>query len=206
MLQQKPSGPGEREHGSAAHPPGAKCGTPNEHTPLLHDFELQIGVAAQSLKHPLKSQLSAWHSTPSPTNASAGQVADEPVQLSGTSQLGSAAGRHTTLELLNRATHAPAPSQLSASSQSALFDEPHALPELFGEPALSPHTGAPVPQLTMPLTHSPGFVPHDAPALHGVHAPEPLHTPPGQLVPALIGDETSSTHTGDPEPQLTTPP
>jgi hypothetical protein len=137
---------------------------------------------------------------------SRGQAAELPSQASAGLQaaLGPAT-RQTTPAPFTRLTHAPAPSHVSWASHAVVLDDPHVLPDAFGEAALSLHTGAPLPQATMPLTHAPGFVAHAAPGTQGVQAPEPLHTPPAHAEPADFGEEKLSVHTGAPLPQAIAP-
>ena len=127
------------------------------------------------------------HAVPLGASASAGQLALLPSHASAWSH-SPAAARQTTPEPFTRLMHAPAPSHVSCASQPVLVDEPHVVPEPFGEATLSLHTGAPLPHATIPFTHAPGFVPHAEPATQGVHAPEPLHTPPEHALPGDFGD------------------
>jgi hypothetical protein len=80
---------------------------------------LQLSGASQS------AALGEPHAAPLGEKALGGQVAVEPVHVSAGSQAGSPPeARHTVVPALKRATHAPAPSQLSGASQSALLLEP----------------------------------------------------------------------------------
>lgn len=66
---------------------------------------------------------------------------------------------------------------------------------------VSPHTGAPVPQLMAPVRHGFAGV-HAVPAEHGLHAPA-LQTPPVQTVPSIL--LLPSVHTDKPDPHSTVP-
>jgi hypothetical protein len=71
------------------------------------------------------------------------------------------------------ATHAPLASHVP-------FE--HAVPAGAFAPATQ--TGPPDAQSMVPVRHCADGV-HEAPAMQATHRPLPLHTPPGQAVPAL---------------------
>ena len=93
-----------------------------------------LAALKRSAQSPAPSQVSAAsqpavllepHATVEAANASAGQVALLPLQVSEGSQVGLApAARQTEEAALSRATHTPAPSQVSGALQALLSGEP----------------------------------------------------------------------------------
>jgi hypothetical protein len=162
--------------------------------------ELHVSCASQpvALEEPQLvpegAMVSRGHAAETPSQSSAGlHVALGP------------AGRQTTPTDFTRSMHAPAPLHVSWASHAVALDDPHVVPSAFGEAALSVQTGAPLPQTMMPVAHALGLVVHTVPALQGVHAPVPLHTPPAQAAPGNRGEDGLSAQTATPVPHWMVP-